>query len=382
MIAISQAVDWALKNIPEEPEKAAQFNAWNRRMEAEARNMWKPECCALCGKKIDRPCDSHTVPHFVLQNLVDDRGKIYFSFKFLNEISFWNTEGRPKSAGIFKLLCNDCDNQVFKIYEDPKALLNGISSQAATAIALKNLLFVKCKREQEILAMELILNELRDPDANPKTLACFKKDYAAIGYLYYDCYNKQQIYRLDLKDLNEEIETAKKALQDGDDIYRCIYHRVLDYTIPVAYQGAMTIPSSFYGDVVNNTLDTSVKTKMEYLHTVVFPLKNQKSVVALLVDRRAENYRFFESDFNELSEDERLAMVNYLLFFFEEDYYLSPRLPERIFKSSAVKKLVGKTYNQRDFRKIEACRETQEMVPAYRRFKCVENLLAPEYRIS
>ncbi|MBQ5790518.1 MAG: hypothetical protein IIW01_09525, partial [Thermoguttaceae bacterium] len=83
-----------------------------------------------------------------------------------------------------------------------------------------------------------------------------------------------------------------------------------------------------------------------------------------------------------LSEEERLAMVNYLLFFFEEDYYLSPRLPKKFFERSAEKGLVGMGYDLKDFEQTDACRATRTMVPAYRQFKSVENLLAPEYRIS
>ncbi len=375
MVSINRIINFALGSIGNEPEKAAEFNAWNRKIEAEARNAWKPERCALCAKKIDKPCDSHTVPHFILRNLVDDRGKIYFSFNFLSEIPFWNTEGRPKSAGIFKLLCNDCDNQVFKIYEDPKALLDGISSRAATAIALKNLLSLAAKREREIWKNTHILVNLEN-----------NNDEFLIANSAGDVFHQTLLgltapFLLDLKNICEELETAKKALNDGGELYRCIYHRVLDYTIPVAYQGAITIPNSFYGDVVNNTADFSLETKMEYLHTVVFPLNNRQSVVALFVNKRAENYRVFERDFNELSEAERLAMVNYLLFFFEGDYYLSPRLPKQIFKRSAVKRFAGKCYDRQDFRKKKSSRATRTMVPAYRRFKRVENLLAPEYRI-
>lgn len=103
--------------------------------------------CFICRNKVfskkEDIHNSHTVPQYILANL--SKGQKDNNYKHLSQYEypeFCEKNIGKTNAGIFRLICSECDNRVFKAYEDKKVDIfdSNNDSEVLYAIALKNLL--------------------------------------------------------------------------------------------------------------------------------------------------------------------------------------------------------------------------------------------------
>lgn len=73
------------------------------------------------------------------------------------------------------------------------------------------------------------------------------------------------------------------------------------------------------------------------VHICVFPMQN-KTIVMMFIDSEDKRYRKFYKDFNKLSRDAKLGLINYMIFLYSEDMFLSKELPKEVL---ADEKLIG-----------------------------------------
>lgn len=134
--------------------------------------------CLWCGKKITRFCESHSLPQCVLRN-IDMEGKVDYFNSMLN-IPLINSDKGIKEAGIFKLLCRECDGKIFRDYEDLEALCDRPSEIMLEEIALKNVLMMLNKRYLEIQLFNNMRNEYKMPypyDVKQKANSLDERDF-------------------------------------------------------------------------------------------------------------------------------------------------------------------------------------------------------------
>lgn len=81
---------------------------------------------------------------------------------------------------------------------------------------------------------------------------------------------------------------------------------------------------------------------MKDLYICVFPLKN-KTAIMLFIDNNEKRYRKFYKGFKALSREDKLSVINYLLFLYSEDFYCSETLKQLLKKDKKVKEITGKT---------------------------------------
>lgn len=120
--------------------------------------------------------------------------------------------------------------------------------------------------------------------------------------------------------------------------YQIIYWEKLPYIVPIAFQGMVTLTKDMKGYPINNPFDFSEKTRMQDIHIAVFPL-NDGTIVLTYYHRRDKLYRSLKSQFNSTSKDKKLEFINYLIFAYTENYYMSPAIKKIIEESDSLEKL-------------------------------------------
>lgn len=284
------------------------------RILAQSRKRAKKDKCMYCNEEKSSFCNSHSVPAFCLKNIATD-GSLYYS-NTLIDVALLDSEKGVKNAGTFQLICRDCDSKIFQEYEDPKNYEKETTPKMLAQIAMKNYLRNIGKRLNEY-AMFDIASEI-SPLADGMT-----------KYMH-------RIQQMDLLEYKKGFEKAKRlSKKDWKGEYYQFYYEKLDYVVPLAFQGSISLVVDLDGTIVNNIYNEDINYKIQDLHICIFPLK-ESTVVTMFIDSNNKRYRNFYKKFNKLSHEDKLALVNYLIFLYSEDVFISKNIPQHILKNNKL----------------------------------------------
>ena len=104
----------------------------------------KRDTCYICEMPVSSFCNSHIIPQFVLRAIALD-GELIQSTALAGIDHVDNIKG-VKNSGVFHLICNECDSQVFSDYESPDIIVKPPTNRLLAQIALKNHLLDISKR--------------------------------------------------------------------------------------------------------------------------------------------------------------------------------------------------------------------------------------------
>lgn len=274
----------------------------------------KRDTCFYCNEEKTSFCNSHSVPAFCLRNIADN-GSLYYS-NILIDIAILDYEKGIKNAGTFQLICRECDSKIFQQYEDPNNYENVPTSRMLAQIAMKNYLRHIGKRLNEYAIYD-IMHEI-----NP-----MMKQFTD---------NMHTIQELDLLEYKDGLKKAKRvSRKDWNDEYYLFYYEKLNYVVPIAFQGSITLIVDLDGNIINNIYNTDNKYRTQDVHICIFPLK-EKSVIMMFIDSNSKRYRNFYKKFNKLSHNDKLALINYIIFLYSEDVFLSKSIPKEILESNRL----------------------------------------------
>lgn len=326
----------------------------------ESQKKAKLSFCIHCGKSVTSFCTSHSIPKFCLNNI--SSGERLSTINEFVGIEVLDTEEGAKSAGTFKLICSECDNSLFRIYENPYAYEKEPTDQMLAQIAMKNYLHMISKRLEEIQRNE-IEQEMFTPDP---------VKYSSI----------REVQFLDLHDYFAGYERARRgSIKDrGDWYYLCTFHR-LDYCIPIAFQAAITPIFGFDGDLINNIFDMDPGSITSDIHFVGFPLGDYSVVFSFIDSRGHARYKKFYKTLRSLPVDDQLATINFLVFAYTENVFVSKFIDRRISQHRKFKEVCStgaiNTRGFSDFLLIKAMFEydlSQRLL--------IPNLLSREYSLT
>lgn len=281
-----------------------------------SRQQAKKSECLWCGKKITRFCNSHSVPQCVLKN-IDVDGKLDYFNAMLN-IPLINEDKGLGEAATFKLICQECDSKIFKDYEDVNKLQFAPSENMLEEIALKNVLMMLNKRYFEI---ELYHN--------------LEKQYN----MPYPYDVKQEAIMLDERDFWWDFLRIKAMISspvESKGKYKMFFWKKLDYVIPIAFQGLVTLYGDLEGNLVTDTYNTSEDIIVKHMHVCMFPLETTSVVFAFYHEDDTE-YDNFAIQFSNLEEEEQLATLSYIVYGYCEDMLFAKKFPHRRWIINKVK---------------------------------------------
>lgn len=278
---------------------------------SEARKASKAQKCIYCGKETTSFCNSHSIPAFCLRNIAIN-GQLLHSNKLVN-FPLIDFEKGINKAGTFQVICRECDSKIFKEYEEPNNYQDEVTPQMVAQIAMKNYLKAISKRLNEQAIFDIIKE--RAPEAKEFT-----------DYIHY-------IQDVDLNEYKYGFEKAKRlSRKNWPGEYYVFYYEKLNYVVPIAFQSNLSLVVDLDGQVVNDIYYENPKYKLEDFHVCIFPLKDT-SVVMMFVDSTYKRYRNFYKNFKKLSYEEKLSIVNYIIFLYSEDIFLSKEIPSDILEN-------------------------------------------------
>ena len=276
-----------------------------------AREQAKLKTCFYCKKRCDGFCKSHTVPQFILKNIAKN-GKLYYANTILKS-PLQKEEKGIAEAGVFYIICNDCDSSLFREYENPTNYKSIPSSKMLAEIDLKNILKSISKRIIEKEAYKYIHNNYGD------------------DYLWFDIASKQiNNIKIDLTELGNSFRIAKNHISNlSDSNYYMGLYEELPFTVPIAYQGQIALIVDLEGNLINMTYSPKASTKIETMNLCIFPLED-KTIIMAFVEKKNEKYKRFFKQLRGKCLDEKITIINYILFLYTEDFFISPLISSNV----------------------------------------------------
>lgn len=300
--------------------------------------------CYWCGSE-SRKIASHSVPNFVLRNIGTGTKKDNIKIKDIDFIlgEYGSKKNgslgklkKTNKSGIFKLLCEKCEKDLFDKYEEyfksNNTEFNSTKQRILSEITLKNLLRniykTRIIMRNIYIGMKKIQNlEFYFPEKSLEEIKKLKEEYSE-AFEYHkkwnteiEQYDNNYIMRNFLKDKNNFISNIK---------YKMSYRISLDYCVPLALQ----ILTEFLWDLEGKDICNGRKRipeEREYIQICVFPLGN-KSEIFMFVEENNVLYDNFFKQLKKFSKEEQLKRINYIIFAFNEDYYYSPLINCKIEK--------------------------------------------------
>lgn len=264
--------------------------------------------CYYCDKQCNSFCDSHTVPAFCLKH-ISINGKLYH-MNTMVDIPFLKKDKGVKEAGIFNIICRECDSKIFQDYENESNYDNNPTTKMLAQIAMKNNLKLISKREFEDAFYDEMCSELGFPEE-------------IAGY-------KHMVNGMDLKEYIVAYNKAKKSsLKPFDGDYHIYSYIELPYRVPIAFQGSIALICDLEGKTINNIYNYDANYEIKNVHLCVFPFKS-KSIIKFFIENGNKRYSSFFKQFKKLSHEEQLKVVNYIIFAYTEDFFMSPLLPDDV----------------------------------------------------
>ena len=263
----------------------------------DARRAIKKDNCFWCGKTCSSFCNSHTVPKFSLKKIAID-GKLLVFNSIIENLLLDIDEGINRS-GVFNLICNNCDNTIFQIYEDENILSkaqNEDNDMMLYLIAVKNILYHIYK----------------------KSIESFMMHDTSLGE---DISNS---FSMDIHEYNSEFKSVSKCIKKQEKgKYKIISDIYLQYTVPVAFQGCLALAFDMENCLINDLYYQKEEYRIQICHLAIFPLSGSTRIL-FFVDRQNKRYNNFIKQVSNLDENEQLKLINYILFLYTEDMFLSP----------------------------------------------------------
>lgn len=265
--------------------------------------------CIWCHKPITRFCNSHSVPQFVLKN-IDWEGKVDY-FNTIARIPLINDDKGIAEAGTFKLLCNECDSKIFQNYENPDKLSLMPTERMMEEIALKNMLLYLSKRFFEIKLYETMEEQYN----------------ASFPYEI-----KEEVNYLDLRDYLWDYHRIKELIENEniEEKFKLIFWKKVQYKVPIAFQGPITIYGDLNGKLVEDIYDNSEEKIIKHAHVCVFPLE-EESVIFAFYHGDDHEYDEFAKQIQGMQDEEILQAIGYIIFENSEDMLLAKQIPHKTY---------------------------------------------------
>lgn len=110
--------------------------------------------------------------------------------------------------------------------------------------------------------------------------------------------------------------------------YKMFFWNKLDYVIPIAFQGLVTLYGDLEGNLVTDTYNTSEDILVKHMHVCMFPLKRSSVIFAFYHEEDTE-YDIFAEQFNKLEETEKLRVLSYIVYGYCEDMFFAKKFPHK-----------------------------------------------------
>ena len=268
--------------------------------------------CQICRKVNIKFCNSHTIPRFILKNIAEN-GRLY-NTQILKEIPLIQQENGIGNTQIFKSICSECDSKIFHEYETPENWLRIPNDNMLSQIALKCHLYYQYKLTRDLKTIEYSNKMFSESHK----LKINKSPF----------YDISKTWKMDKKYHVRMVQKIYNDICQRKFLYNLGYYKKLPYVIPIVFQGTFAI----YFDLINRKLNNPFSSKINGLSNVylcLYPFQDS-SIIVIFYEKNNTKYDKFFNDLNKLDLDEQLSIINFLIFAYSEDIFISKNIDKRI----------------------------------------------------
>lgn len=263
--------------------------------------------CFYCNKPCNSFCNSHTIPAFCLEHIASN-GKL-FHMNTIVDVPLLKKDKGINESGTFHMICRDCDSKIFQDYENESNYNNIPTTKMLAQIAMKCNLKLISKREFE---------------------NAFYEEMCKLKYPLNIAGLRQTINEMDLKEYISAYNKAKKSsLKPFNGDYHIYTYIQLPYRIPIAFQGSLSLICDLNGNIINDIYNHNADYEIKNVYLCVFPFES-KSVIMFFIEKGNNRYSSFFKQFKKLPLSEQLKVINFIIFAYTEDYFISPTISEQI----------------------------------------------------
>lgn len=299
-------------------------------------------------------CNSHVVPQFILKQ-ISENGKISYG----NSMQLLNMGGLEKKTGInnaytFRLICDKCDKNSFKEYENPNNLL---------AFDTLN------ETLKEKMLMEMAI-KTRLSHISLKYKNAITKDIITDGE--FSRLEGLGVFipgeRIEMNSHFEAINRMRYKYNNSKELFKILLNKELDYQTKIATQTIISFNYDLYGKQIYDYNYVSYDNQCSYFYLMILPYNGKTRIIFYIEE---EYYIKVKNLINQFQQMDLLEQIHFLfiaLILHDEQFYLTPSLAEYIKKrDKRIMRLYSKTeINLKFTRKI-------------RDYKKYNNYLSKEY---
>ena len=279
----------------------------------------KVDECVICHSKMTSACNSHVVPQFILKN-ISENGKVAYGMSLSNiEINGINKETGIKNAHTFRLICNECDNKLFKDYETKDNLIGYDSLNE--------------KMKNKILCEMAIKSRLSHISMKYRSIVT--KDMVTGGKLAKMEENGEMVFaeRVDMEDHFDKINQFVSYLNNDFCPFDIIFNELLDYKTDISTQTIINFNYDLTGKKIFNPSDVSFDNIGHYFYLMILPFEDKTRVIFYIEKERNKCADELIKQFNALSHNDKLRFLFISLIIHDEQFYMSPSLAVKINKN-------------------------------------------------
>ena len=283
----------------------------------------KPTYCVTCGKKMTSFCNSHVVPQFILKEIAEC-GMIYYGQSLHKENEFFPTKTGIKNAFTFKLICKDCDKRLFSNYEMPEVItdFDNFSYEKKKLVLLE----MAIKTHLSHINTKLKMHNL-EVAVNPEM----------VGIM--EMLKQPTTFQIDISEHFDYLHSLSKFRKGTTFPFEILFNKLYDYQTSIATQTLISYIYDLNGQQLYNPYNLSDSVITRYFYLVIFPYKNKTRVLFYIEKKNKYLVQKIIDQFNGLEDEEKLHFLFISLIIFDEQFYLSPALHEKIIKDKKLTKL-------------------------------------------
>lgn len=318
---------------------------------------YRPPCCFYCrtpfvnGKK-HGICNSHSIPQFVLRPLTNGR-ELRSLNSFIKVPGVKETTGL-KSAGIFRLLCRECDGILFRNYENPEIYTPSLPKQLnfqiiMNEIAMKDYLYAlddhlkgKTIYEEQLLKY----NYHTSTDYSVIDMGAIGLEKGTFGTVNWLDILIRQIKNEDADIVDnytsyfrtEYIRRRQNVDSSTEDEYTLGYYHLYNRSFPIAFQGKVTVEFDCWGNHINNLLELNRPT--QDIHLCIFPFA-EDTVIFAFYNKQDNIIPLVFNELSKLSDDDSAKALIAMGLSSSGNLFINSNSSQTLFESEYLKQLCG-----------------------------------------
>ena len=267
--------------------------------------------CFLCGKEVKGFCNSHSIPSFILKE-ISDEGYVYNFSSLLGMEQIIGEKVGLNTAGVFSMICNDCDQKFFKDYESKDKIV-GIYNK------IKN---KKIDNEvDKVLALIYIKSILKSLFRKRIDVYEMKEIYDNFDVIH----NEPYVSNMNVNDYMIEFKKCEEVLHGNQNII--VYESIeLPYKVSFCTQSLISLQNDIDNQCINNVFCMDPNYHIVDICICMFPFDDKSYIFIFGLENSKQRYKNLFRKYKKLTHQQKLKLIQTIIFSYSEEVYISKEL--------------------------------------------------------